>query len=272
MVFNNQNGYVAPAPIGGWVPNPVNCIVNNVAPSTNATGAAIGTVYVNSATSTAYLCVANTGVNGTVTWDQIGLSTGTVGSLTPDTGTSPVTPSGGNINLKGTASQITTTGTANQITLSIPTTFVAPGTVATTSGYVGQTVSTAPSAGNLGEQIRASVTSGATVTMTTSMNIYQITSVNLTAGIWDVSAIVAFSGATQTLNQGAISTSASTLGVDGDSQAETTASAASSKPVSVAIPAYRVALAATTTYYLTASSTFSGSAAGYGRISATRVA
>lgn len=117
---------------GGQCVNPCNVIVNNVAPSTNNTESPIGTIYVNSATSTLYICVANTGPAGSVTWEQIGLSTGTVATLTGGSG-GAIAPSAGNINLLGTANQITTTGSGSTITWSLPSALTAPGSVTATT-------------------------------------------------------------------------------------------------------------------------------------------
>ncbi len=144
MPFNSGVGgnKVVPLYGGGQVPNPANVITNNVAPSTNNTESPIGTIYVNTATSLLYICVANTGFNGSVTWEQIGTSTGSVGSLTGGSG-GAITPVAGNITLAGTANQITTTGTAGTITFSIPSAFTAPGSIAATTSVTAGTTVTA---------------------------------------------------------------------------------------------------------------------------------
>ncbi len=67
----------------------------------------------------------------------IALGTGATGGITTLTGGSggPISPSAGNISLLGTANQITSTGSGggHSITFSIPATFIAPGSIASTT-------------------------------------------------------------------------------------------------------------------------------------------
>lgn len=258
-------------PIYGGTPadNPCNVIQKKInPPSTPTTAALLGTLWINQTAQTAWVLVGKTPT--TQVWDQLGLSTGTVGSLTGNSG-GAITPSAGNINIKGTANQINIVGTTSTLTASISTTLVVPGTIATTSGYIGQITGTV-TAGNIGEQIITTITSGAAVTMTTSTTVYNIATINLTAGVWDVQANGVITGATQTWNEVSVGTTTTDIGTLGLSQGATTASAASAKPVVVTSPTFRVGLSATTSYYLNAASTFSGSATGYGTIRAVRVA
>lgn len=118
---------------GGQVPNPANVIVLTAAPSSAATGVAVGTIAVNTTASSAYMAVKNTGINGTVTWAAIGGATTDVNTLTPDSGTTPVVPTGGTISLKGTANQITSVGGTNQITFALASALTAPGSVTATT-------------------------------------------------------------------------------------------------------------------------------------------
>lgn len=144
-------------------------------------------------------------------------------------------------------------------------------TSTTSSILHGNPAGTAPAAGNIGEQIRSAVASGSAVTFTTSTDIYNITSIVLTAGTWDISAVGQISGATQTQNQISITTTTAANGTLGDNSAETPTTATSASAVALFIPAWRLNTSGATVF-LTGTSTFSGSAAGYGRISATRVA
>ena len=133
----------------------------------------------------------------------------------------------------------------------------------------------APSAGILGEQIRSFVASGSAITLS-SGNAANITSISLTPGIWDISALPVIVSAASTVNTGtaaAISATSATLGNYGDNQATWDyAGGIGALALTLAIPAYRVTLTTTTTYYLVAYATFSGSTTtAYGRISATRV-
>jgi hypothetical protein len=111
----SNKGNAVPYYGGGQVPNPANVITATIAPSTAATANAVGTIWVNISAGTAYLAVKNTGINGTVTWDQLGLSSGTVGSLTGDSG-GAVTPTAGNITVAG-GTGITTSGSGSTLTV-----------------------------------------------------------------------------------------------------------------------------------------------------------
>lgn len=134
----------------------------------------------------------------------------------------------------------------------------------------GNNTNTAPPAGFIGEQIRGAATAQS-VTSTTPAN---ITSISLTAGIWDISALTKSnsSNATGTISQIGISTnSASFTGtVAGDSTL--TIQLAAYTAMSLSIPSFRVTLSATTTYYLVGrSDAVSGTLTMDGRISGTRV-
>ena len=137
----------------------------------------------------------------------------------------------------------------------------------------GLTQGTAPSAGFIGEQIRATVDSSSGVSLTTTAQV-NVTSISLTAGIWDVSAVGVINNTGSATVQGlSISTTSATVGISGDSTVLCgTVSVVSSSINSYTIPSYRITLSATTTVYLVATSTFTtGTSKCYGRISATRV-
>lgn len=136
----------------------------------------------------------------------------------------------------------------------------------------GLTQGTAPSAGCIGEQIRAVNSTGAASGGTG--NIVNITSISLTAGIWDISTVcqVNFNGLNTSVTAGISGTSTTFSLVSTDAHA--TIGYASSLVTSqvICIPSYRVTLSATTPYYLNFQASFStNNCSGYGRISATRV-
>lgn len=118
MPFNQTSPSKVPYYGGGQVANPANVISVTAAPSTAATENPIGTIAINPTAGTAYMAVKNTGINGTVTWDQLGLSTGSVGSITGNSG-GAITPTAGNINLLG-AGNVSVTGSGSTLTISIP--------------------------------------------------------------------------------------------------------------------------------------------------------
>ena len=130
----------------------------------------------------------------------------------------------------------------------------------------------APSAGYLGEQIRSAVGSGAQVSMGGSGTPTQITSISLTAGIWDISAVasVNVNGATITAASLSINSSVAN-GTEGDNFVFCYPGVSGVVDGGGAIPSYRVTLSATTTYYLVMTCNYTvATVKGYGRISATR--
>lgn len=134
-----------------------------------------------------------------------------------------------------------------------------------------------PSAGFVGEQIRATVLSVSPTSLSTG-TYNPITSISLTPGIWDVSALVNFvAGASTncTVYQVGVSGSntAFTLGDDGDNLASLRSNAGViGNGPSLSVPSYRVTVSATTTIYLGVQATFTVSTlTAFGRISASRV-
>ncbi len=128
---------------------------------------------------------------------------------------------------------------------------------------------TAPAAGFLGEQIR-NTASGTSLPNTTPTN---LTSINLTAGVWDVSLIASFAyiGAT-TATLASISAVSATRGTAlGDNFAQMNLTV-TGLTLTLTVPSFRVIVNTTTTYYLVTETFFStGTCIGSGRLSATRV-
>ncbi len=181
--------------------------------------------------------------------------------------------SGAILAIAGTANQIAASTSAGTATLSLPSALIAPGTIAATSGFVGQSSNTAPTAGNIGEQIRSAVPFASAVTSTTT-TVTNVTSISLTAGIWEISGIVMYTGmTTATFQQASIGTTSATIGTVGDNAIQSTFVSTTAGDFGVSIPAWRLALSTTTTVYLVGQGTYSaGTGKLYGRISATRVA
>jgi hypothetical protein len=136
---------------------------------------------------------------------------------------------------------------------------------------VGDRSGTAPTSGYLGEQIRA-VSGTVAVSNNTPTT---ITSISLTAGIWDISSVgqAQFSGNSTVFISGISPTNNSfTGGVNNDSYSQVNYTSGVFSVNFLSIPSYRVSLSSTTTYYLVSQVTFStGSCNCIGRISATRV-
>lgn len=129
-------------------------------------------------------------------------------------------------------------------------------------------------AGYIGEAIRSSVTSAVSSTGTGQW--FDITSISLTTGDWDISGQVIFTlnGSTQTVALMAITSTSgnsATGQIDGDNRLPATVPVATNDS-SATIANYRVPLASSTTYYLKARCDFSaGTPKAYGRISARRM-
>lgn len=135
----------------------------------------------------------------------------------------------------------------------------------------GNNAATAPPAGFIGEQIRQSVLAQS-ISNSTLTNLAQIT---LTAGIWDISANAEFvpTGLSTAVVLAISANSASLTGtVLGDSYSQNSYASVSSSGVSICVPAFRVTLSTSTTYYAVGDFFFStGTATTNARISATRV-
>lgn len=138
----------------------------------------------------------------------------------------------------------------------------------------GDLTGTTPPLGYRGERIASVIPSGSAITLSTGVA-QNITSISLTAGVWDVSALAMFNG-TLTGTQLAIgigTTTNSLTGVNfGDSGSATPNMPTASSVQNLSIPQFRVVLSSTTTYYFVASAVFTaGTCTAYGRISAVRV-
>lgn len=145
-------------------------------PTSSDTAYVKGQLWLNTSASTAFMWP------GSGNW--ISLGSGTAGAIVTLTGGSggALSPSGGNMNLLGTANQITSTGSGSTITFSIPSTFIAPGSIASTTSITagnGLTVTLGNlvvSAGNISTTV-GSISSATTVTAGTGLT---ITTGNLT--------------------------------------------------------------------------------------------
>lgn len=132
----------------------------------------------------------------------------------------------------------------------------------------------APSAGFIGEQIIATA-SGVSMLAGVAKN---ITSISVTAGVWDISGIVSYnaSGAAYAgiATQLSVNTTSATLGSAGDNSIWGSSPVTGVKEFGISVPSWRQVFTATTTVYLVGKTDFTGagaSNAATGRISAVRV-
>lgn len=135
----------------------------------------------------------------------------------------------------------------------------------------------APSAGFIGEHIRSFLPIASEITLVSSAG-QTVTSIALTAGIWDVSAIILFDGGATTSSTQfycSISTTGNTIPAStsyGDVTSIFTCAATVGIAPTLVVPSLRVTLSSNTTYYLVAFAIFTVSTMkACGRISATRV-
>lgn len=128
--------------------------------------------------------------------------------------------------------------------------------------------------GYIGEQVRSAIAAGSAVSLTNN-TAANITSISLTAGIWDVSLICLYGGNATigTFFEASISTTSATRGTKADASASSGfAPLAPPGDNSVSVPSFRLTLTSTTTVYFVGFALFSsGTCVFYGRISATRV-
>lgn len=202
-------------------------------------------------------------LSGTASAISIG-STATISNCALDSSNTNCITGAGTINYAGLSF-------ANSSTINTTTT-----TRKVTDGgqYQGRNVNTAPSASMLGEEIRSAIASGSAVSLTTA-TAANVTSISLTAGIWDVSGLVMFTG-TPTGGtpyfSASINTTSATQGTLGDNAATSQTPPISGADNALVVPTYRISLNSTTTTYLVARADFSsGTCSAYGRISSTRV-
>lgn len=145
-----------------------------------------------------------------------------------------------------------------------------------TTTQVGGTVqggqTQAPSAGFLGESISSANTAGTALTTATPAN---ITTIALTAGVWDVSGMIQFdpgAATTNTYTRCSISLVSATNGTSGNNMLQGSKAVGGSSSGVAAVLQYRILASGATTVYLVADAAFSGGTlTGLGRISATRV-
>jgi hypothetical protein len=145
------------------------------------------------------------------------------------------------------------------------------------TGIQGTTTNDNANAGVVGEYVFSAVSAGATVNLPSSGTFVVVTSISLTAGDWDVSGSISFatqSGTVTLVNYltGDTSTNSGDGGTNG-SLAQAQANNPNNGTIILAIPTYRYNITSTTTVYLNARASFTGTATygGYGTIRARRV-
>jgi len=259
-----------------------------------------GAVTVNSSGSNSILVVAagNTGIitdvltSGTsaASWQATYISSGAgTGTVTSVTCSGSLT--GGTITTSGTCdlSSTPTLGTAtatsiNKVAITAPATSatlaIADGTTLTettsTSVGKGQYLATSTNdnatAGNIGEYVSSTVVYASRVSLSNGVA-KTITSISLTAGDWDVSILQnteGSGGAVSAYNSTSVSLTTNTNSGTEGTYAYGGVITASMLDASSVVPAARLSLSSTTTVYMVALCSFSGSESAWGIISARR--
>lgn len=144
----------------------------------------------------------------------------------------------------------------------------------TTGGIVGTTTNDNASAGNVGEYVSSQILQANAIGISTN-NATTVTSINLTAGDWDIWGIAGFvpgSGTSRTFIIGSISPTNNGLAGPDGVETRFTYTTASANVDLLHVPVGRFSLAGSTTYYLIVYATFSVSTlAAFGTIAARRV-
>jgi hypothetical protein len=93
----------------------------------------VGKIWVDTANFAVYILAGFQASNGMTQahWELLTTAAGTIATITTDSGV--VIPVAGNVNILGTANQISTSGSGSTATVSIPTTFITPGSAQVTT-------------------------------------------------------------------------------------------------------------------------------------------
>jgi len=137
----------------------------------------------------------------------------------------------------------------------------------------GTTTSDSAAAGDIGQSVSALVAAGSAAALTTNTGL-NVTSISLTAGDWDVEGNVNLSAAAATITamSAGITATSATVPADGSEIYNGQQTVTASMTTSLTMPRKRISIAATTTIYLVARSTFSaGAVSTFGSITARRV-
>lgn len=263
------------------------CFLNNSGASTTASNNAAGTVVYQGCTIFAPISSSGTGGFGTygcnidtsavnavvAAVNGSGSTVLTASYLASGTATCLTVGTGAVLGVynccinTSNAAAVSGLGTYTHSNNSYPGTAAITATAQTGGTSRGLISSIAPSAGYVGEHIRSATNSS--VSNSTNTN---LTSISLTAGVWDISALgnAVWTGNSTVFTVG-ISTTSATFGTQGDDYSNWVNTGVVAQQ-SIAIPSWRLLLTSTTTVYLVVATTFStGACTVFGRISATRV-
>lgn len=238
--------------------------------STSSSGKVELSYFKSTCNSINTICITTAGT-ATQTFRNVFLGSGTASALSVGSGTT-VDWFGGTA-ISTNAAAITGAGTFNYqgLMFNRGTQAVVNVTTQTTAGLLLGGTNQAPTAGFIGENIFSNVQNVAT----TNGVAKSITSISLTAGIWDVSACIesAPTGGTAVLSATGMCIGTTNNTITGTAGYDSIQMSITACPLmSISIPKVRVTLTGTTTYYVVAINYYSSTTCPtHGNISATRV-
>lgn len=178
----------------------------------------------------------------------------------------------GTLSVSGAATLSSTLGVTGAATLS--STLGVTGKITATGGIVGVTDASDAAAGNIGEFMQAKQVTPQSLTTATTIN---LVSIALTAGDWDLSGVVGFTGNSTTLTGELIAISSTSLNFvpnDGSEENSSTQrfTTLAAGFFTIPLPPFRVSISSPTTYYLVVQAVFgSGTCLAQGMIRARRI-
>lgn len=144
-----------------------------------------------------------------------------------------------------------------------------------TNNIVGTTTNDNATAGNIGEYKESVVLGASAIAGGATTVAINVTSLSLTAGDWNVTGFIGYFATVNlvmTVISGSISATSATNDSDNATSLPLNTTIATSEALRFVVPTRRISLAATTTYYLVTSATYSaGTPTVFGRIQAVRL-
>ncbi len=276
LTFNSNTGLLSATSLGGTLTTASQTAITGVGTITtgtwNATDVAVADGGTGRSTGTTAYALVATGT--TATGAQQTLANGATTEVLVGGGASalPVwtTAQGSGAPVRATSPTLVTPVLGAASATSV--------TFTSTNGIIGSTTNDSAAAGSVGEYVSATLASGSATALTTGVA-KTVTSISLTAGDWDISGNVHYSGNSATtvgytyssLNT-VTNTDSGTLGQFVKRFFNSVAPFGTIDNIVEPIPPIRVSLSGTTTYYLIADAGFStNTMAAYGIIHARRV-
>lgn len=212
-----------------------------------------------------------TATSGTYEFKDCQFSSGSASAISVGSGTTVKLSGCCDINSSNT-NAITGAGTLIGSNINFSGTSSFTNVTSQTLGAIPGIKSVAPAAGMIGEQVRSFINQASGVTLTSGA-FANVTSISLTPGVWDIcgTVLTELTGAgTLTSSNCSVSTTSATPGTLGDNLVTGSGAVFSASAGTATVPRWRQVLTSTTTVYLIAGTTFTGTAKAYGLLTAVR--